>query len=262
MHESSQAPIGHNKPPTDKEIMDNKYSDLLERLEKVADKTTEVVSDLREKNNGKPSINSDEDVSKVAPLAKEAKSINSELEDIRIEEKKPHLEAGRAVDSYFKSHKERAERIFTTLEHLASDFQNRKIAAERAAAKAEAERREKEAQRLREEAEKAKRKETAERKLAQAEYEENRADAAIDDANASNAELGSVRSENGTILASARTVWDFTINDYDKIPLDQLRIFLSRSEVEKAIKKFANHHKEAAKLNGVTFTEKAKTQFR
>lgn len=257
---NERAVIGGNNPPEN--VLDDKFASIIAELVEVADQTTETVDKLRKGEGQSASINSDEDVALVAPLASKARDLFKRLDEDRAAEKKPHWDAGKAVDEFFKPHKARAERIFNTLEDLASDFQNRKIAAQRAAARAEADRQEKEAARLREEADKAKRTETAERKIAQAEGAELKADAAADDANASNAELGAVRGGDGGVLASARTVWDYTIVDYEKIPLDKLRIFLSRSDVEKAIKKFANHHKDAATLDGVTFTEKAKTSFR
>lgn len=259
--ENERAVIGGNNPPVD-ETLTVVYRHLVEELSSVAEKTTEMVNDLRPAEGAKPTIDSDDDVNKVAPIAREARDLFKRLDTARETEKKPHWDAGKAVDAFFKPHKARAERIFETLEALASDFQNRKIAAERAAARAETARQEKEAERLREEAAKAKRTETAERKIAQAEGAELKADAAAEDANASNSELGAVRGYDGGVIASARTVWDYTILDYEKIPLDKLRIFLSRSDVEKALKKYANHHKDAAVLAGVTFTEKAKTSFR
>lgn len=260
--ENERAVIGGNNPPTAEEILEEKCSELLSALEFVAAETTKTVNTLRPKGGAAPVINSDEDVASVAPLATKARDIFSKLEATRGEEKKPHWDAGKAVDAFFKPHKERATRIFDTLESLASDFQNRKIAAERAAARAEAEKNEKEAQRLREEAEASKRTETAERKLAQAEGAELKADEAIEDANASNAALGAVRGGDGSVIVSARTVWAATVVDYEAIPLDKLRPYLDRAAIEKALNAYVKIHKGAAQLEGVNFTEKAKASFR
>lgn len=255
------APIGHNNPPSYEELMAEANAGLISQLATVADKTTAAVDALRPAKGKPPVINSDADVLTVAPLAKEARGILKQLEEKRKAEKDPHYQAGLTVDAFFKGHKSRAERIFQTLEAMASDYQNRKIAAEKAAAREEARKAEAQAQKLREEAEKAKRPETSERKLAQAAAEERRADAAEADAEASNAQLGGIRDE-GKTVATARTKWEHTVTDYEAIPLDKIRHYLDRKAIDKALKAYVGIHKEAADLPGVTFTETAKTQFR
>jgi len=260
MSDDQLPPKDHNEPPFE-ELMTETHKDLLDRLQRLAAMTTDSVADLRPGEKKPPVINTDAQVMTIAPLAKEARALFGLLEKEREKEKAPHLKAGRETDAFFGSHKDRAKRIYETLENLASDFQTRKIAAERAAAQAEAKKREDAAEKLRQDAEKAKRPETSERKIQQAEQEERLADAAIADASASNAALGGVR-QDGKTVATARTQWVATVTDFDVIPLEKLRPYLDRAAVDKALKAYVKIHKGSSEIPGVTFTEQAKTQFR
>lgn len=247
---TEQAPgIGHNAPPIE-ELLADTQKDLLARVEPLAERA----NDLPKK------IASEDDLAKVTPVVVDAKALAKDIEGARSAEKKPYLDGGRAVDAFFKPHKDRLDRIVGVFERLASDFQREKIAEERRRAE-EAERKaDAEAERLRKEAEAAKKPETRQRKLDKAAEAENEADRAAAAAGRSGNELGKVTTAGGT--ARAQTFWNYAIDNYGGVDLNSIRDFIDREAVEKAIRAKIKIQKGNTEIPGVRVFEDVKASIR
>lgn len=88
--------------------------------------------------------------------------------------------------------------------------------------------------------------------LGQAVRAERRADRLDDAANATDADLSRTRGELGTVGSLARR-WVFRVDDYDAIPLNVLRPFVSRDAIDAAIHKLMMTGRRD--LPGVTFEQ-------
>ncbi|KAF0125720.1 MAG: hypothetical protein FD152_2744 [Xanthobacteraceae bacterium] len=153
------AHIGHNKGPelTIEERLKSDHEEIISKLEAA-----------RALANALPkTVQSEKDVADFVEIVASAKRANRALEDARTREKKPHLDphldAGRAIDAFFKDLTDIAGRISTTLEGRINDFQREKARKEREAREAEAAR-QREIERIA--------REEAERKLREAEEAE------------------------------------------------------------------------------------------
>ena len=178
--------------------------------------------------------------------------------------KDPYLTAEREIDGFFKTNfKERLDRISKAFQDLADEHQRAKAAEARAAAIAEANRlraeeeKRLELQRKAEEAGRAAHAagHAAKADEATAKREEQEAIAA-----SSAADLTRQRFDSGT-LATAKTEWAFIeFTDFRKVPLDVLRPYLKREDVEKAIRtavKMGIHQ-----IDGCRIEETTKAVFR
>jgi len=246
-------PIGHNAPPPELSPGEKALAaqaELLARVEPIAERANKLPK----------AINSEEDLETITPVVVDAKSLSSDIEKARKAEKEPYLEGGRAVDGAFNPIKERVDRIVKVFEGLASDFQRRKIEAQRIADAEEARKAEARAAKLREEADAAKRPETAQRRHDLADAAEADAERAAGLAARGNAEIAKVKTTGGT--ASARGVWTFAIEDFDKVDLNAIRPFIPREAIEQGLRAYVKIQKGAAKLEGVRFFEDVKASFR
>lgn len=252
---NEDAGLGHNNPPEDTpktipEILAEKSAETLGKIEPLA-----------ERANALPRvINTEEELNKVVPVVLDAKDLVKNLEAERKVEKDPHFKAGKEVDAFFNAHKERIGKIVTVFEGLASDFQQRKIEAERLARAKEAREAEEKARKELQKAEEAKRPETREKRMDLAEAAQADADRAAAAVQKTNAELGKVKGSGGT--ASARTTWSFSIEDFDKIDLNKIRHFIPRDAIEQGLRAFVKLQKGSASVEGVRFYEDVKTSFR
>ncbi len=132
----------------------------------------------------------------------------------------------------------RLGRIMDAFQAIGDAYAEEKAAKERAEAQARADklRKEEEArQELARKAEEAGRAKTAVNHEAKAEIAALQAAEAEAIANAPAAELVRTQTDSGMTM-SAKTPWDFEITDYDKIPLDNLRPYFKRDDVEKALR--------------------------
>ncbi len=229
------AAIGHNNPPTDAEIfeqrMQEKHPDLLRRIQalliQAADAPKEVATD-----------------DEAAPLMDIVKAITAASKDadaIRADEKEPYLTMGRVVDGFFKARAiDPLSRAKTNVNSILTAFLSRKQAEERA--------------RLAEEARKAREKAEAEAKLA-AELEaanmRQASDAVMGQAVATEAaavrlevkseakpaELSRTQGSIGT-TASLRTRWVGEVIDRAALDLESLRQHLPADALQKALNSF------------------------
>jgi hypothetical protein len=253
---SDPAPIGHNQPPE---------PTLIERLGEVYSLEIDRAVRMADRANAAPAIiATDEQLAQIGEIGAEAGKIFKELDALREVEKKPFLEAGRAVDGYFKPALDRLERIKKAMTDRATVYQRAKAAAAREAREAaEREARER-ADAARREAEKAAaagRADDAIADLEAAQAAEQQAAQARQAAAATSA-ADDTRLRAGETTITTRTEWAFEIADYDAIPLDKLRPYLDRAAVEKALRQFLKFSKGSSPLPGVKFFQQETAQFR
>ena len=260
--QTEQAPgLGHNNPPEETHHEDGTPRSIEELLAASQAEIIAKVEPIAERANKLPrSIDSEDDLNKVTPVVLDAKALVRDLEAARKAAKQPYIDGGKAVDGFFNPVKDRIGRIVSVFEDLASDFQRRKIEAERAARAEEARKAEQRAQKAREDAEKAKRADTREKRLDAADQAQVEADRAAASVTQTNAQLGKVSGSGGT--ASARTHWTFAIEDFDKLDLNAIRHFIPRDAIEQGLRAYVKIQKGSAKMDGVRFYEDVKTSFR
>lgn len=265
---NATATIGHNQGPA---------MTLTERLASDYETITDKVDALAKEADALPrTVASDTAAEPLVDVVRRAKVIGRAAEDARKTEKEPYLQAGRDVDAFFKAFTDRITRIASTLEGRINEWQREKERRRRAALEEEA-RRQREAERLaREEAERKMREaEAAEKERAStveqverladaveadqaASLASMKADAAEHRAGASITDLGRVRTASGT--ASVRSIWSFEVTDPSQVPLEPLRQFIPRADLEKAIAAFVRFG--GRDLAGVRIFEDFKTQVR
>jgi flagellar biosynthesis GTPase FlhF len=252
MPAAALAEIGHNNPPPLREVLAENYEILLTEIEALAGKANEAPK----------TISGDEDVITVGEIVKGARDLSKRLDKARDAEGRPHLEAKREIDGFFKGHMERIDRIAQILQKRADDYQRARAAEERR-------KREEEARRLREEEERqreiARKAEEANRAKTAAKHEdkadelaERRVEAEAS-AQASNADLVRVRSDTGTVV-SAKTEWKGEIVSVEEIDLNKLRPYLKRDDVQKALNTFVRMG--GRELAGARIFEDVKASFR
>lgn len=253
MAQAALATIGHNNPPSLLETLAEEHCQLRHTVETLADKA----------NHAPKEIADETDYAVLADLVKQSSVVLRDVDRARVTAKEPYLQAGRDVDTFFASLGDRLKRMKDVMTKRADDYVRRKRDEERRA-------REEEARKLREE-------EARQREIAARAAEANRPTAAAkaedkaetfaaradqtESANVSAADLTRVRTAGGA-TASARTEWTFEITDWNAIPLDMLRPYMARPEVEKAIRSLIRIQKNAVTIPGVRIFEDVKASIR
>ncbi|MCA3246075.1 MAG: hypothetical protein ING19_21145 [Azospirillum sp.] len=223
-----------NNPP-------DPIAELRERLEDSNRPLLERAAELQAAAGRIPEIDGDATAGKVADFIKLVSAAIKTSEAARAEAKEPHLAAGRAVDTFFKT------RVSDPLEALKRGIE-RKLTAYLQAKEAERRRAaEEEARRVREEAEaRARAAQEAEAKgraheaalaMDAAVAKEAEAQAAEAQAEAKPAELSRTRGEIGSV-ASLRQVWKGEVLDRAALDLEALRPYLPFAALETAINGF------------------------
>lgn len=250
----------HNRPPSPaEEIIASLEVDsaaLLHRRDELLASVTRVPAEIADP----------ETAGKVADLIKLFMACGKNAEAERVARKEPHLEAGRAVDAFYK-------RITEPLEKAKRAIEARLTLWQRKVAEAERRRREEEAARLREEEER--KRQEAEAAAAQIETEEDLsaaisseerarqagADAAVAQkaAEAKPAELSRERGELGSV-ASLRTYWDFKEMDRASLDLEALRSHIPILALEQAVRSLIKAGGRS--LRGVVIFENSRTAVR
>jgi hypothetical protein len=250
-----QSPVpgpGHNNPPPLRDRLASDYADMLAGIETLADRA----------NHAPKEIGDDAALGPVSELVKDISAAAKRAEACRVDEKEPHLQAGREVDGFFKTATDRLSRMKTTLEGRVTTYLRAKADAERKA-REEEERRRRDAERVaREEADRKLREAEEADRLARmaaaqgapvtantddalaraiaadeaAEQARRDADFAQRAAEARSADLA--RTRGAATLSTLRTTWEFEIVSEESIPLEKLRAFIPRGDIEKAVRAF------------------------
>jgi len=126
--------IGHNNPPTDVEIIEdylkNSHAELLDEVSDIGAAVeflpTEVTNDAQEIT--------------IQDFIKGVNDANKKMEKAREDNKKPYLEAGRVVDSFFKTRQTSLDSIVSILKKPLLTYKQAKAAEEARIAKIEADR--------------------------------------------------------------------------------------------------------------------------
>jgi hypothetical protein len=234
-------------------------------------------------------VNDDAEAVARGAVIKKLRDLDSRAEGVRVLEKEPHLRRGNAVDSFFNTLRDQIGRrvrtakpgLIDVLQGDINEYQERKIAAERA--RQEAERRE--AERAAREAAEAARKaaaEAAEREAAiararsaqtqaarqaEAEAQQRAADLARAEAQraaelAEEARLaslvkpaeiarvrGSDQSGAGVTLTVAKEPYAMLV-DREKVDMNALRPYFNEAEIEKALRGWAKAHGHKVQMPG------------
>lgn len=205
---AAAATIGHNSPPSPIEEL---RAQLAEDTAKLIARKDELLASA---GRAPEIILDDETAGKVGDLIKLIMAAQKAAETARTSAKEPHLEAGRAVDGFYKSALldplDRAKRI---VQGRLSSFLEAKALAARRAAEAEAKRQREESERLAAEA--AARADDI--KMDQAVVAETRAIEAEALAEAKPAELSQTRGDYGSV-SGLRTTWEYEVTDIAQIP--------------------------------------------
>lgn len=245
--------IGGNNPPTTEQLLAEKHRDLLDRCEAAA---------LRA--NGVPKvIDDDADLTGIGEVVRDARRLMNDIKNTRLEETQPHRTAVAEINRYFDTVSERLDRVAKVLAQRCDEWARAKERRER-------ERREAEARAAREEEERrleaARKAEAANRKV-QAEKHETaaaqaseRADYFEQQAAAPTAEL--TRARSAAVTVSGTQQWTFDIMNMKHVDLDALRPYLTRDDIEKAIRAFVKVNKDSLPLAGVRIYAKTVAKYR
>ena len=248
-----RAEIGANQAPL-KDQLEIRHAEQIARVKEL----------LAACERAPKSIGDDAIQGKVGDLYKLLSAAQKKAEASRSDEKEPFLMGGREVDNWFKDLLlSPLERWMKELRQRSDLYINAKIAAERKRLQDEARKAQEEADRRLEDArraEEADRKKAAEKKLEQAVQAQATATQAAEAAAAPASELAQTRGDHS--IATVQMRWTHEVVDWDGIDLSQLRDFISRDDIEKAIRAFVRLHKGTRPLKGVRIFEAPATQFR
>lgn len=235
-------------------------------------------------------VNDDAEALARGAVIKKLRDLDSRAEGVRVLEKEPHLRRGNAVDSFFNTIRDQIGRrmgsrakpgLIDLLQGDINEYQERKIAAERA--RQEAERREAEriareqmelARKAEAEAaeraaavERARKAETQAARQAEADAQQRAADLARAEAQraaelaeearlatlAKPAEIARVRGSDasgaGVTLTVAQEPYAI-LTDRDMVDMNMLRPYFTDAEIEKALRGWAKSTGHRVKMNG------------
>jgi hypothetical protein len=216
--------IGHNNPPA----VAGDYQKLNDRLEEL----------LGSASRAPQTIENTDQAEKCTSLTKMLKELVKAAENARVQEKEPHLNAGRAVDAFFAKISDPASSAAKDMEKRLNAFIQAQREAERKAALEAARKAKEEADRMAAEAaelERAGMADMATQTMADAQKVEATA-TRLEAKAADDKELGKVRSELGS--TSTRKQWKMEITDRKKIDWSVLGGFVSDDAILTAIRAY------------------------
>lgn len=156
------------------------------------------------------SVDNEDDANKISEAIRQCTAFVKMATEIRIKEKEPYLEGGRAVDGYFQNLVVAVDKTKTALLRVRTDYD---VAVERAARLA----REEEARRAREEADRIAAEARTRADQERAAVAENRAEEAQEAAKVTPAELTRTRTDTG-VTTSLRSEWVHNVEDPRAVP--------------------------------------------
>ncbi len=238
MPDDARPDIGHNRPPSDADILRER---LAERYAEIIARRDELLEAF---GRAPETVDDDDTARRVADFVKQLTSAAKTADGVRVKEKEPHLQGGRLVDAFFKVVTDELGKAKKAMEARLTVYQ-RKVAEEERKRREEAERvAREEAERARKEAEDRAAALTNEADLSaavEAEEAAERAAAAARlaerDAEAKAADLSRTRGDLGGV-ASLRTTWTFREMNRDRIDLEALRPHLAVDSIEKALRSY------------------------
>jgi hypothetical protein len=264
--------IGDNQPSA------NTIAEVTDRLARDYNEMTVTAAALLDRAEQLPEeIETEAELERFSNLVVEMRGTIARVEATRQAEKEPYLRSGQAVDGYFSTLKERIAKGMNVMTRRVSDYQNRKLRAERerlrredeerrriarvAAEQAERERREAEEARLA--AERARKPETKQAKQEIAAEQEAvaahatvTANIAADEAEAARidtlrkpSEIARSRFDEGR-LVTTREVGYVEITDKSALDKEALWPFLKEEEILKALRAWARTTSHKKPMDG------------
>ena len=233
---TAQAIVTHNNPPI-RESLALEFEEMIASLDLLAIKADSTTDP-----------DSDKALGALSDLSKEIAALVKRAETARVGKKEPYLAGGREVDGFFKPLTDRAQALDTRLKRMATTFLRHKAEEERRIREEDARIAREEAARQMREAEAREAEARAERNADQAAMRQAESDRALDaaavaerDANAADKAVAAkpaehARTRGEASLATLATFWNFEIIDVAAIPLEQLRPYIPRADLEKAIR--------------------------
>lgn len=246
--------IGDNKPPL-KARLEISYADLKKRAVELVEAFARAPAEIKD----------DAMQGKVGDLYRLMSACTSKVETTRKEEKDPFIADGRAVDNFFHEIADPVEKAMKALKGRSDLYLNAKAAAARKALAEEEARKRAEAQAALEAAQRAAdagRAKTADRQLEKAAAATTAATQAQEAAAQAPAAFARTRGEHS--MATTQTRWTHDVVDWDVVvaPFGLLGPFLSRDDIDKAIRAFVRQHRDTISLAGVRIYESTTSQFR
>lgn len=243
--------FGLNKAPLD-EVLAADFADLQAEAERIIARASLLPA----------RITSEADQIKVGTFIAEARAFWKGADGQREDTKRPVLEAGRGIDTFFKTIGNDLDAATGPLQRAVDTYAREVAAAERARALREADEARAKAESERIKADAAKSAGAAANAEARAENLDAKADALEERAAASTADLTRTRGAGVTI--SGKEVWIATITDYTAAvaPLGAIGPYFKREALEAALTSMVRIQKGGAVWPGVNFTSDVKATIR
>jgi hypothetical protein len=244
--------FGDNKAPIEA-VLSADFSDLKAEVDGLVARMLDAA---------KSQPKSDEDQAALGKFIIDARDLLKRADQKREVEKKPILDAGRALDAWFRDMLSALLKGRDHLQGMADTYARQKAAEARAKAEREAAEARAKAEEERAKAEAAKTPTGAARAEGRAEALDAKAEAAEGAVSAADADL--VRARVDGVTASATGAWTARIDDYSAAiaPLGTLGIFLKEGDVQSALNSMAKTQKARAAWPGVVFLQETKATFR
>lgn len=218
------AQIGHNLPPTDAEILQDKLSE--NSRADIQEMKTLLEAEIPEK------INDEVENKKAEMFVDRVKKLKKTFDGTHKKEKAPYLEMGRVVDSFFKDRIKELDALIDRANAPRTVFLNAKAEAERKRIFEAAEKARLEAEALAEQAkahEDADIKDTADELLGVAIATEQKADRLNEYAAAS---------KNSKLVGGLVVRWVGEIQDMGAVDLEKLRQYFTDEQIQTAVNKY------------------------
>jgi len=206
-------------------------------------------------------LEDDDDLAAVTGLAGELGKAAKRADELRDIQGRPHLEAQRTINTFFKSFETRLKNAKDKISQRATLYMNKKAEAARAKQREEEARARELAdakQREADEALKAGKADQAHAAQAASDNLNNRADHAADAAAAKPADLARTQTDSGT--ATLAQSWEFEIENIDVIDLEALRPFIPQTAIEQAMRGFIKSGRR--EIKGARIFSKTAARFR
>lgn len=267
MDASETAGLGHNNPPTPTlseqlAIDHRKLMDQVESLAKTANEVKALV-DAAEKpgedDAPAPGL-TDELVERMVEVGKTATKLTGQsgIDKDRTDATKSRRDEIEVINGFFNTMKTRVDRIKTAFSEKVGTYNAEKQAREAREAAERARIAQQLAAEKLEEAQNAEHSVLGDVVMNEAAVLEEASQKAAREA--VKAGSGPTRTSAGTISSTGR--WTAEIDDASKIPLEELRNFITLADLEKFCRAYAKHHQDKKPLAGVRIFRDSKTTFR